>query len=64
VNYTVVQDSPAYEYFLNMAGAENELYNKWKVLPIFLNSEKCIFPHLAGAENELYNNWKVSFFEL
>ena len=31
VNYTVVRDSPTYEYFLNMAGAENELYNKWKV---------------------------------
>jgi hypothetical protein len=34
VNYTVVQGSPTHEYFVNMAGAENELYNKWKVNPV------------------------------
>ena len=26
INYTVVEDSPYYEYFKNMAGAEEDLY--------------------------------------
>ena len=26
INYTVVADSPYYEYFKNMAGAEEDLY--------------------------------------
>jgi len=31
VNYTVLEGSPTMEYFKNMAGAEEELYRKWKV---------------------------------
>ncbi len=31
INYSVVADSPYMEYFVNMAGAEDELYKKWKV---------------------------------
>ena len=30
INYTVVEDSPYYEYFQNMASAEEDLYKKWK----------------------------------
>ena len=30
INYSVVADSPYMEYFQNMAGAEEELYKKWK----------------------------------
>ena len=36
INYSVVADSPYMEYFQNMAGAEEELYKKWK--EITLNS--------------------------
>ena len=31
INYTVVEDSPYYEYFKNMAGAEEDLY-KYAIL--------------------------------
>ena len=34
INYTVVNDSAYMEYFVNMAGAEEELYNKWKELTL------------------------------
>ena len=34
INYTVVEDSAYKEYFINMAGAEEELYNKWKELTL------------------------------
>jgi hypothetical protein len=34
VNYTVVKGSPTHEYLVNMAGAENELYHKWKVINV------------------------------
>ena len=30
INYTVVEDSPYFEYFQNMASAEEDLYKKWK----------------------------------
>ncbi len=30
INYTVVEGSPYYEYFNNMASAEEDLYKKWK----------------------------------
>ncbi len=34
INYTVVKDTAYYEYFSNMASAEEELYQKWKELTL------------------------------
>ena len=34
INYTVVKDTVYYDYFVNMAGAEEELYQKWKELSL------------------------------
>ena len=34
VNYTTVKDTVYYDYFLNMASAEEELYQKWKELSL------------------------------
>ena len=34
--FNIVKDSPYMQYFINMAGAEEELYKKWK--EITLNS--------------------------
>lgn len=34
INYTVVKDTSYMEYFVNMAGAEEELYHKWKELTL------------------------------
>ena len=37
INYTVVKDSPYYEYFKNMANAEEDLYNVWKKMTLESN---------------------------
>ena len=34
INYTVVKGSPYHQYFKNMAGAEYELYQKWKEITL------------------------------
>eukprot|EP00095_Tigriopus_kingsejongensis_P001374 snap_masked-scaffold1253_size52701-processed-gene-0.2 protein:Tk01374 transcript:snap_masked-scaffold1253_size52701-processed-gene-0.2-mRNA-1 annotation:"ionotropic receptor 8a" len=34
INYTVVSNTTYMEYFVNMAGAEDELYHKWKELTL------------------------------
>ena len=34
INYTVVKDTVYYDYFVNMAGAEEELYQKWKEISL------------------------------
>lgn len=34
INYTVVENTTYMEYFVNMAGAEEELYHKWKELTL------------------------------
>ena len=34
INYSVVANSPYMEYFKNMAGAEEELYKKWKEITL------------------------------
>lgn len=34
INYTVVKDTAYMEYFVNMASAEEELYQKWKELTL------------------------------
>ena len=40
INYTVVANSPYMEYFQNMAGAEDELYKKWKEITLNSTSTK------------------------
>ena len=34
INYTTTANSPYFEYFKNMAGAEDELYKKWKEITL------------------------------
>ena len=40
INYSVVADSPYMEYFQNMAGAEEELYKKWKEITLNSSSDQ------------------------
>lgn len=40
INYTVVANSPYMEYFQNMAGAEDELYKKWKEITLNSTSDQ------------------------
>lgn len=40
INYTTVSDSPYFEYFKNMAGAEEELYRKWKEITLNSSSDE------------------------
>ena len=40
INYTVVANSPYMEYFKNMAGAEEELYRKWKEITLNSSSDQ------------------------
>ena len=40
INYTVVEGSPYMEYFVNMAGAEDELYKKWKEITLNSTSDQ------------------------
>ena len=40
INYTTVADSPYLEYFENMAGAEDELYKKWKEITLNCTSDQ------------------------
>lgn len=40
INYTVVGGSPYLEYFQNMAGAEDELYKKWKEITLNSTSDQ------------------------
>ena len=40
INYTVVEGSPYYEYFKNMAGAEEDLYKKWKDMTLASNADQ------------------------
>ena len=40
INYTVVEGSPYMEYFQNMAGAEDELYKKWKEITLNSTSDQ------------------------
>jgi len=40
INYTVVEDSPYYEYFKNMAGAEEDLYNVWKKMTLSSDTDQ------------------------
>ena len=40
INYTVAKDSPYYEYFKNMAGAEEDLYRVWKDLTLSSNADQ------------------------
>lgn len=40
INYTVVSNSPYMEYFENMAGAEDELYKKWKEITLNSTSDQ------------------------
>ena len=40
INYTVVAGSPYMEYFKNMAGAEDELYKKWKEITLNSTSDQ------------------------
>lgn len=40
INYTVVTDSPYYEYFKNMAGAEEDLYRVWKDMTLSSNADQ------------------------
>ncbi len=40
INYTVVEDSPYFEYFQNMASAEEDLYKKWKDMTLSSNADQ------------------------
>ncbi len=40
INYSVVANSPYFEYFKNMAGAEEELYKVWKDLTLSSNADQ------------------------
>jgi ionotropic glutamate receptor len=40
INYTVVENSPYYEYFKNMASAEEDLYKKWKDMTLSSNADQ------------------------
>ena len=40
INYTVVDGSPYYEYFKNMASAEEDLYKKWKDMTLSSNADQ------------------------
>ncbi len=40
INYTVMGGSPYMEYFVNMAGAEDELYKKWKEITLNSTSDQ------------------------
>jgi ionotropic glutamate receptor len=40
INYSAVADSPYMEYFKNMAGAEEELYRKWKEITLNSSSDQ------------------------
>ena len=40
INYTVVENSPYYEYFKNMASAEEDLYAKWKDMTLSSNADQ------------------------
>ena len=40
INYSVVSDSPYFEYFKNMAGAEEDLYRVWKDLTLSSNADQ------------------------
>ena len=44
INYTVVANSPYYDYFKNMAGAEEDLY-KYLNLPLYLYNAKNLNCH-------------------
>lgn len=43
INYTVVRDSPFYEYFSNMASAEEDLYKVWKDLTLSSDADQARF---------------------
>jgi ionotropic glutamate receptor len=40
INYTVVENSPYFEYFKNMASAEEDLYKKWKDMTLSSNADQ------------------------
>ncbi len=40
INYTVVSESPYFEYFENMASAEEELYKVWKNLTLSSDADQ------------------------
>jgi len=40
INYTVVEESSYFEYFKNMAGAEEELYKVWKDLTLSSDADQ------------------------
>jgi len=40
INYTTTNNSPYLEYFKNMAGAEDELYRKWKEITLNRSSDQ------------------------
>ena len=43
INYTVVRDTVYYDYFANMAGAEEMLYQKWKELSLNASEDAAKF---------------------
>ena len=43
INYTVVANSPYYDYFKNMAGAEEDLYNVWKKMTLSSDGDQSRF---------------------
>ncbi|XP_023336240.1 ionotropic receptor 25a isoform X2 [Eurytemora carolleeae] len=60
VNYTVLEGSPTMEYFKNMAGAEEELYRKWKELTLNSSAESNKFRVWDYPIREQYTHiWDV-----
>ena len=46
INYTVVKDSPYYEYFKNMASAEEDLYKKWKDMTLSSTADQARYRYI------------------
>ena len=69
INYTTVSQSPYFQYFKNMAGAEEELYLKWKELTLNSsgidqvgNNSKSVGVLVSRCELAWNLSWKLSHF--
>ena len=76
INYTVVEGSPYYEYFKNMASAEEDLYKKWKDMTLSSNVDQarygffffCYEPKLFQIFQNKFkfsqNSFKIEDFDM
>ena len=66
INYTTVSQSPYFQYFKNMAGAEEELYLKWKELTLNSSGIDQVGNNLksVGVTGVGFTLWACLEFEL